>query len=416
MEETIIISKPKPHSGQVEAIEQFKRFNVLKNGRRWGKTTIAVKLAMETMLEGNPVGYFIPTFDFGDDFFEEMKERLLPITIYKSESKRIIRINTGGELNIHSLEKKRAGRGKKYKRAIVDEAAFVKDLKESWEKVIRATLTDYQGDAYFLSSPIFGTYFQTLYNNAGKKGFENWASISMPTSTNPYISKEELHEIKAQLDVLTWNQEFEAEFINMTGKAFAYCFDRNKHIVDFGPPKKSLPVYLSFDFNVDPITCIASQHPEDFSYIYTFMEFRLTSSDIWKLCEEIRIKLDGYYFYVTGDASGKNRSAMVKDGLNYYTIIQKELGLTVQQFKVPGANPLIKNSRILCNSILFRHPKCMIHPRCEHLINDIELVQVKENQDIDKDTNKSLTHLLDTWRYYLNTYFSFFIKLKSNHE
>lgn len=412
MQTTVTISKPKPHTGQVLVIQGFKRFNVIANGRRWGKTQLAIKLAMETMIAGSPVGYFVPTFDFAEEFWEEMKERLEPITIYKSESKMTLRLSTGGSLKVWSLEKKRAGRSRKYKRVIVDEAAFSKDLRESWERAIRPTLTDLSGDAFFLSSPVFGVYFQDLADNSRK--YPNWATFQMATSTNPYISANELAEIKSQLDPYTWRQEFEAEFVNLTGKAFAYCFERDKHIVDYGVPKKNLPIYLSFDFNVDPITCIASQHAEDNSYIYTFVEFRLESSDIWKLCDAIKTKLDGFYFFVTGDASGKNRSAMTKDGMNYYTIIGNELDLVHQQFNVPTVNPLVKNSRILCNSMLYRHPKVMIHPRCEYLIKDIEFVQVKDNGDIDKDTNKSLTHLLDTWRYYLNTYFSDFIKLRSN--
>lgn len=364
---------------------------------------------METMLAGKSVAYFVPAPDFAEDFWEEMKERLEGITIYKSEGKKVIRLNTGGTLKILSLEKKRAGRGKKYHRIIVDEAAYVKDLKESWEKAIRATLTDFEGDAYFFSSPVFGSYFQTLFDMA--KRFGNWASFQMPTSTNPYISKSELKETEEQLDPLTWAQEFLAKFVNITGRAFAYCFSRDKHVKDMGELKKSLPVYLSFDFNVDPITCIASQHPEDKSYIYTRHEFRLSNSDIFKLCEAIKIKLDGYYFVVTGDASGKNRNAANKDGRNYYRIIKTLLKLQTHQFKIPKKNPFLKNSRVLCNSILFRHPKVCIHPECEHLIRDLELVQVKTNGEIDK-SNQQLTHLLDGWRYYINTFFKSFINLK----
>lgn len=411
MEEIVQISKPAPHTGQIAVINQQRRFNVLANGRRWGKTKFAVKLAMETMIDGGPVGYFVPTFDFAEDFWEEIKERLEPITIYKSESKRIIRTNTGGELKIWSLEKKRAGRGRKYKRAIVDEAAFVKDLKESWEKVIRATLTDLQGDAWFLSSPIFGSYFHELFINADK--YENWASFQMATASNPYISNAELNEIKNQLDPLTFAQEFEAQFINLIGNAFAHCFNKKKHVKNCGDLKKKLPVRLSFDFNVNPMTCTASQHAADKSWIYTRYEFRLENSNIYDMCDMIKTKLGGYYLTVTGDATGSNRSGMVEgENMNYYKIIKAKLGLTDDQMQVPKTNPLVKNNRVLCNSLLFRHPKMIIHPECEHLIKDLELVQVLGNHEIDKKTNPKLTHLLDTWRYYLNTYFRSFVKLK----
>lgn len=412
MEEVVYIYKPKPHSGQRYIIERYKRFNVVANGRRWGKTKETIRLHMETLLAGFPSGAFFPTYDFANDFWEEIKDRLEPITVYKSESKRIIRLNTGGELNVHSLEKKRSGRGKKYKRVTVDEGAFVKDLRESWEKVIRATLTDLEGDAFFFSSPVFGTYFHELAMNAGKPKFENWTLFQMATNTNPMIPQAELDQIKSQLDPLTWAQEFEAEFVNLTGNAFAHCFKRAKHVRDCGDLKKQFPVRLSFDFNVNPMTCTASQHHPEHKWIYTRHEFRIENSNIYDMCDLIKTKLgDEYYLTVTGDATGQARSGMTADNINYYTIIKAKLGLEDEQFDVPKINPFVKNNRVLCNSLLYRHPKMFIHPDCEYLIKDLELVQVLTNHDIDKKSNPKLTHLLDTWRYYINTYFKSFVKI-----
>lgn len=409
MEKVIEICVPRPHLGQKQVIAGFKRFNVIANGRRWGKTMLAVKLAMETLLRGQKCGVFCPTYDFIDDFWEEMKERLEHVTIYKSEAKKIIRLVNGGEMKIWSLEKARAGRGKKYHRIIVDEAAYVKDLKESWEKALRATLTDYQGDAYFLSSPVFGTYFHVLFDMQDK--FDDWASFQMATVTNPMMPAAEIENARKQLDPLTFAQEYLAKFVNLTGRAFAYSFKRKKHVKDMGELRHDLPVYLSFDFNVDPITCIAAQHPEDKSYIYIRHEFRLKNSDIFKLCDEIKETLPGYFFYVTGDRSGKNRNAGVRDGKNYYRTIKTQLKLQNHQFKIAGENPFIKDSRVLCNSLLYRHPKFYIHKDCEHLIIDIERVQVTPKGEIDK-TDKQLGHLLDAWRYYLHTFFRGFINLK----
>lgn len=414
VEVEVFIDKPKPHPGQRYILERTKRFNVIANGRRWGKTIIAVRLSMETILEGGKVGYFAPDPALFEDFWEEIKFRLEPITIYKSETKKIIETNTGGHIKVWSLEKKNAGRSKKYHRIIVDEAAFAKTLRDSWQKRIRATLTDYRGDAFFFSSPEFGTFFHEMFSYQNK--FDNWKSFQMPTSTNPYISTEELEEIKLQLDPLTYAQEYLAEFVNLTGNAFAHCFSRAKHVADCGPLKKQFPVRLSFDFNVNPMTCTASQHHPEHKWIYTRYEFRIENSNIFEMCDRIKEKLGGYYLTVTGDATGKARQGNVKENVNYYSIIKAQLGLDDDQFDVPKSNPFVKDNRVLCNSILFRHPKIWIHPDCEHLIKDMELVQVvsKVNgeHEIDKKTNPKLTHLLDTWRYYINTYFKTFVKLR----
>ncbi len=413
MAKEVEISTLNPHPAQESVLDNCGRFNVLRNGRRWGKSALGVYLAQETMIDGFPVGAFFPTFDFAEEFWEELKDRLEPIISYKSESKHIIKLITGGSLKIWSLEKARAGRGKKYKRVLVDEGAFAKDLKESWTKAIRPTLTDYVGDAWFLSTPN-GTlnYFHELDQlSKSKKHEKNWRSFHMPTHTNPYISEAELNEIKEQLDELTWLQEFMAEYVNFAGKPFAYSFEEKKHVGKTGPPLISLPLDLSFDFNVDPITCTVQQHNEDKSWIKFYKEFRLTNSDIYQLCDAIIAEYgDSYYLRVTGDASGNNRSAMVGDNLNYYKIIIKKLKLEDQLF-VPAANPLHRNSRVLTNSLFRRHTDIIIDEEgCPFLIADLKFVECNETGEIDKKKDKYKGHLIDCLRYYFNTWHSDFLR------
>lgn len=410
VKKVIDIRLQKPHASQRVVLDNAKRFNAVRNGRRWGKTAMGAYLTCKTVIEGGPVGAFFPTREFGDDFWEEVKTRLEPITIYKSESNRLIKTITGGSVKCWSMEKPRAGRGRKYKRVILDEFAFAKNPKESWTKAIRPTLTDLKGDAWFLSTPNGkNNYFYDICQMELRN--KSYKTFHMPSSTNPFIEQEELDAIREELDELTWEQEFLAEFIDFNGRPFAYSFRAEKHVATednpIGEIDPGLPLDLSFDFNVDPITCIASQHSEDKRKIRVFKEFRLKSSDIYELCDAIIAEYgDNYYFRVTGDASGNNRSAMVSDNLNYYKIIKKRLQLDKGQIKVPGANPLHRNSRTLLNSILKRHPDFLIDPSCQHLIADCKFVQCKSNGEIDKGEDAHQGHLFDCLRYYLNTWHS----------
>ena len=69
------------------------------------------------------------------------------------------------------------------------------------------------------------------------------------------------------------------------------------------------------------------------------------------------------------------------------------------------------NSFVLINSLFSRHPNIYINPECRHLIKDLEMVQVLEDYQIDKK-DKELSHLLDCLRYYLETYFMSFLKIR----
>lgn len=193
-------------------------------------------------------------------------------------------------------------------------------------------------------------------------------------------------------------------------RPFAYGFNKFKSVKPNIQIKPNEPIILSFDFNVDPITCIAGQSFGD--KIQIIREFRLRNSDIYQLCQTIRAEFGDVFYYVTGDASGANRSAMTKGTLNYYMIIRDELDLPKSSFRVPSVNPSIKNSRVLLNSILQKHPDFTIDSSCQFLIHDLQNVETTPSGDIEKTKDAKLTHLLDCLRYYLWTFHNNFIRLK----
>jgi hypothetical protein len=114
-----------PHNAQQQVLDEAARFNVLDCGRRWGKSSLAVNLLSETSLNGDPAGYFAPTYKLLDGTYNECLSALSPVIKRKHEHQ-FIELVTGGKIEFWSLENALAGRSRKYKRSIVDEAAFVK--------------------------------------------------------------------------------------------------------------------------------------------------------------------------------------------------------------------------------------------------------------------------------------------------
>ncbi len=198
------------HPGQNRVKQEAKRFNVLCCGRRWGKSEFGVDLACDTALDNYPAGYFAPTYKLLAGAYDEATSILAPIIKRKRENQFIETIN-GGAIEFWSLENELAGRSRKYKRVVVDEAAFVKDLQKRWNEGIRPTLTDLKGDGWFLSTPRGKNDFFKLHSK-GTSGDPNWASWQMSTYTNPYIDPSELDDAKADLPELAWLQEYMALF------------------------------------------------------------------------------------------------------------------------------------------------------------------------------------------------------------
>jgi hypothetical protein len=388
------------HPKQSEIIETCKRFNVLKCGRRFGKSTLSIELAVQPMLDGKIVGMWQPTYKDLYDIWNEIKHTLQPIIKSKDESVKQLTLITGGVLDMWSLEEPNNGRGRKYHRVIIDECEKAKKFKEAWDFAIMPTLADYGGDAWFLSTPKFGmTYFKKLAEKY--KTDPLWNSWVFTTYDNPHIDPKEVDLLKGQMDELTFACEIMAQDVDVVDKPFAYAFDYSRHVKDC-EYIEGREVYLSFDFNRDPITCIMAQDVD--GKLQVFQEYKLHNSNIYELCERIKLEHKDKLLIVTGDATGRNSTAMVKDSLNYYILIQRLLGLSSGQIKVPVTNPSISDNRVLLNSI-FQHNGIIISPKCENLIFDLKYVQVDDNNQLIKDRSSEAAKcdLLDCARYLVNT-------------
>lgn len=195
---------------------------------------------------------------------------------------------------------------------------------------------------------------------------------------------------------------------------YCYAFDKEKH-VKITSLDRRYPVYLSFDFNVNPITCGVYQHAinQTTTKIRCIESIKLDNSDIYKILEYINTHYKNCSFLITGDATGRNTSALVEGGIHYYTVIKNKLKLANTQIKTPSINPSVKGNRVLVN-IAFHSADIAADPqKCKHLIFDWKNVSVKETGDIDKgdraNPKKRADHL-DHWRYYLSTFHNHLLK------
>ena len=360
-------------------------------------------------LSGNPVAYLAPTNKMLLEVWRTLLDTLAPIILKKSEIEHRIELYGGGIVDFWSLDDPDSCRGRKYKRAVIDEAAKVLHLKRAWTQVIRPTLTDLRGDAWFLSTPRGkNNYFYDLFKLP--ETYDNWASFQSPTVSNPYIDPDEVEEARGQLDPLTFAQEYLASFVTENNNAFCYTYNAAKH----NRPTVINPAWevkLSFDFNRDPITCLVAQ---DIGNTVNFIEqIKLSNSNIYEICDYIKAKYGRYLLLVTGDATGRNKSALVRDELNYFKIIKAQLGLGDRQMRQPVSNPTLIENRVLVNSA-FHHLDISIDPiNCKGLIFDLEHAAVLPDGSLDKSDRSDATKQLDAIdcaRYYFQTFFKHILK------
>lgn len=174
-------------------------------------------------------------------------------------------------------------------------------------------------------------------------------------------------------------------------------------------------IYVSFDFNVDPMTCVIGQS-DGRTFVRALKEFRQPDSDTYALCELVKEYIKGYEHIViiTGDASGNNRMSGTRGHINQYNIIKEQLDLKWEQFEIPSVNPLIADSRTFMNSLFSKLPEFLVDSSCEHLINDLmyveSIIDLNGNIGIKKKgtnkymslSNNELSHLSDCLRYFVH--------------
>ncbi len=242
------------HAAQQDIKDHAARYNVLCMGRRFGKTALGLDLISDPVLiEGFPAAWFAPKFKYVKEVYREACQSLAPLITHKDGTDYRIELVTGGVLEFWSLEDPDAGRSRKYKRVIVDEAAMARHLEEAWTKSIRATLIDYRGDAYFMSTPKgmvgAGKYFKTLFD-FGKTGSptrrKGWRSWQLPTATNPYIHPSEIEEFKKDLPPLVFTQEIEAQFVDFGGTMVKSEWLHR----GVPPPREKMRVYMAVDLAI----------------------------------------------------------------------------------------------------------------------------------------------------------------------
>lgn len=214
----IVLPRPLPWQRQVRA--EAQRFNAAAIGRRAGKSTMGYELAIHPALDGLPVAWFAPNYKLLGEAWRDVKRTVRPITRTANTSDHRIELLTGGVIEMWTLEDEDAGRSRKYKRVIVDEAGLVADLADRWHEAIRPTLADLLGDAFLFGTPKGRNFFWELYRMGQDIGRPDWASWQLPTSVNPRIAPSEIEDMRQMMPAQVFAAEILAEFTDSGGAVF----------------------------------------------------------------------------------------------------------------------------------------------------------------------------------------------------
>lgn len=213
------------------------RFRLLRCGRRFGKTTLAVEeiQAKAFSRTDQRIVYLAPTLGQARDLvWEAMKARYQPIILGEPNETRLeIRVRTQDKgistIYLKGWEAIERLRGWRIDFIVLDEVREMKDWWPNWFNVIRPALTDTQGEGLFMSTPNGFDHFYDLSLIEGKDA--DFKSFHFTTFDNPFIPRVEIEKARAELPSDAFEQEYMAEFRKKQGLVYK-DFNRDIHLCD----------------------------------------------------------------------------------------------------------------------------------------------------------------------------------------
>lgn len=400
------------------------KFNIIPKGKRLGLTRGAAQAVIQKALQGiTPIlwgdtvnanidryfeGYFLPVLKQLDKSMYKWNQQRKQLKILDSV------------IDFRSADIPENWEGFGYRFIILNEAGIILKNDYLYDNVVLPMLID-DPDSVMIASGVpkgkltkkgLPHKFHMLYETALNDTSGKYKALQYSTYDNPFLERSAVELLEEEIpDPAVVRQEIYGEFIDHAIKPWAYCFEEEEHVANV-EYIEGLPVYLSFDFNVDPAVCLIWQEGRNQGeeWIHYIDEVYQNDSNVYNVCAEISVKYLNAHFMVTGDRTSKKREYTQKNNrTNAFIIIQKELGLKEAQFNLPR-NPGHSFARTLCNSILARHKGMKIDPKCKELIKDLKYCETDKDDGIAKPSGTMRTHMLDAWVYSLNTFHHTFVR------
>jgi hypothetical protein len=390
------------HRQQVALWNSTKRFIVLPCGRRSGKTEIAKRRLVLSLMVPKPwpdPRFFAaaPTRDQAKKIYWNDLNRMVPKKWVKKSYDTDLCIVTkwGAELWVLGLDKPQRIEGSPWDGGVLDEYANMK--KQAWGENVRPALSDRTGWCWLIGVPEGRNHYFLLWQRAVAGLDRMWGGFSW--KSKDILPASEIAAARRDLDERTFQQEYEADFVTRAGTAY-YAFDRKVHASKriYAPPpplkewKERTLINVGMDFNVAKMcSCFAN------SELQVFGELCLRNSNTPEMAKAVneRFPSGDYRVVVWPDATGKNRDST--SSTTDHKIL-RDMGFEVM---AKNSNPLVKDRVNTTNSVfknaagdIWTH----VDPSCTELIEDLELVVWGKSGDLD-ESDKERTHMSDGFGY-----------------
>ncbi len=203
--------------------EDETRFRVVAAGRRTGKSRLAALLLLYKALtcpsRTAKIFYVAPTQgqakDIMWDLIQELGQGLIASVHINNATVTLVNNVT---IALKGADRPQTMRGVSLWFVVLDEYADIKP--DVWETILLPALSDWDGDALFIGTPMGRNHFYELYKDAELGNDKDFSAYHFTSYDNPYIKPEVIERAKKSMSSHNFRQEYMASFEAMGSQLF----------------------------------------------------------------------------------------------------------------------------------------------------------------------------------------------------
>lgn len=284
---------------------------------------------------------------------------------------------------------------------VLDEYSDIR--QEVWEEIIRPTLADNKGGAWFIGTPRGHNHFYELWavansNSAGS----DWKAYQLRTEDNPYIPREEIEAAKKG-DERVYRQEWCAEFTAFVGKFFT-DFDERIHAVDPFPIQSWYRKIIAIDYGFTAPSAVTWWALDNDGNAICYKELYIKGLTYDRLAQVILEKTTEQIEIIVADPSmwAKEGTIGESGAERMQTHFQKKSMplLRADNDRKIGWGQMREIMKVFTGPMGTNTSRLKIFRTCYNLIRTIPSMVYKERDPEDLDTMQE-DHAVDSARYAL---------------
>ena len=394
---------------QKQVADDPSRFRVLVSGRRFGKTTLAIRELCYYAREVDKLCWGVwPSYRQAKQIaWVQLKKLLQDLRWIKkiNEAELTITLKNNSRICLRGADSPDSLRGVGINGILVmDECSDIPET--AWTEVLRPTLSDTKGKALFCGTPKGLNWFHDLYQRGQNSEETEWASYLFKTVDSPFIDPAEVEQARKDLDQKTFRQEYEATFETYSGIIY-YGFSMSETVKNIDPPADNTILHIGMDFNIDPCVSVVSYIKDNTVYIID--EIQLWSSNTDEMCEEIHRRYPGKKIFVYPDPASRQRKTSAGGRTDLSILQNAGFICKVMSRHMPVRDRINSVNSKFCSANNNRG--IYIHPKCKNMLNSVAKQTFKEGTSV-PDKTQGHDHFTDALGYLI----SFLYPIKTDYD